>query len=136
MPCLLLRQILPQRIRFGLSKDFFEKRRREYEEAHRVPVIVPEQYRMFAEHRVVIERDNTPTRRRQGRTQAPPSLVPGIIKDLKNLKNVSLKNFGRKRAADADDAGDGDGEDDDGDEADGDAANGDDKSTSSSSDGE
>ncbi len=66
--CRAQMQILPQRIRYGLTPGYMERRRREAEEALKVPVLVPEQYRMFAEHRVVIEVDNSPLHRRQGRT--------------------------------------------------------------------
>jgi hypothetical protein len=72
-------QILPQGIRYGFSRGFFERRQKLKEEATKPVELVPERYRMFAEHRVVIDTEYVPTtRRRQGRSKPLMSLLPSL----------------------------------------------------------
>ncbi len=83
---------------------------------HAARVQVPEEYRMFAEHRVHIEVDNTPERRKQGRTKTPPPLLP----TLAGVKSLWGRKSEPAGAASIDSAEGGEGADDEGGDGDGD----------------
>ena len=75
---------------------------------------VPEKYRLFAEHRVRVERELPRGPRRQGRTEPPPSLIPDFIKSPKEFFFTpgGSRDVDDTDDKDASDANDASGEDD------------------------
>lgn len=95
--CPVLRvRVLSQAVRYGMDANFFERRK-----PAPTPELVPEEYRLFAEHRVTLAREEAaPKPRRQGHTKSPDPLIPRI-------------EFSRRQAAAAEISDDSQASDDD-----------------------